>query len=104
MPKPAERETPPSLSGSMDRTRPIRTAVLRAKAALNLPVDGDVSLIPYPKARSLTEQIDEVLRGIGASAQPQLPLPRVVRNLQAWLATLPEGAPALIPSFFTEIR
>lgn len=91
-------------SGLIDEIGGLRTAVLRAKVALNLPADSDVSLIPYPKARSLAEQIDEVLRGIAASAAPQLPLPRVIRNLQAWLATVPEGAPALIPPFFTEIR
>ncbi len=91
-------------SGLVDEIGGLRTAVLRAKAALDLPADGDVSLIPYPQAKSLAEQIDDALRGIAVSTVPELPLPRVIRSLEAWLATVPAGAPALIPPFLTEIR
>jgi protease-4 len=91
-------------SGLIDEVGGLRTAVARAKASLGLDPDADVSLIAYPQPQSLAEQIDEALRGIAASSAPQLPLPAFARDLLAWLVAAPEGAPALLPPFFVEIR
>jgi protease-4 len=91
-------------SGLVDEVGGLRTAVARAKASLGLDPDADVALIAYPQPKSLAEQIDDALRGIAASSAPELPLPGIARNLLAWLVAVPEGAPALLPPFFVEIR
>jgi protease-4 len=91
-------------SGLVDEVGGLRTAVERAKASLGLDADADVALIAYPQPKSLAEQIDDALRGIAASSAPELPLPGIARNLLAWLVAVPEGAPALLPPFFVEIR
>ena len=91
-------------SGLVDEVGGLRTAVARAKASLGLDPDADVTLIAYPQPKSLAEQIDDALRGIAASSAPELPLPDSARKLLAWLVAVPEGAPALLPPFFVEIR
>ncbi|MDH3212626.1 MAG: signal peptide peptidase SppA [Myxococcales bacterium] len=91
-------------SGLIDEVGGLRVAVGRAKASLGLDLDADVALITFPQPMSLAEQIDDLLRGIAASAGPELPLPRVARSILAWLESVPEGAPALVPPFIVEIR
>ena len=91
-------------SGLVDEVGGLRVAVGRAKESLDLDPDADVLLVPYPRPKSLAEQVDEVLRGVVASAVPELPLPRLVRDLAPWLAALPEGAPVLRPPFLVEIH
>jgi protease-4 len=91
-------------TGLVDEVGGLRVAVGRAKESLDLDPDADVLLVPYPRPKSLAEQVDEVLRGVVASAVPELPLPRLVRDLAPWLAALPEGAPVLLPPFLVEIH
>jgi protease-4 len=91
-------------TGLVDEVGGLRVAVRRAKESLDIDPDADVLLVPYPRPKSLAEQIDEVLRGLTAAAVPALPLPRLARGLAPWLAALPEGVPVLLPPFLVEIH
>jgi protease-4 len=91
-------------SGLVDEVGGLRTAVARAKASLGLDPDADVALVTFPQPKSIAEQIDDALRGLAAARGSELPLPRIARSLLRWLGAVPEGAPALLPPFFVEIR
>ena len=91
-------------NGLVDALGGLRAAVRLAKDALQIDPDADVALVPYPAPKSLLEQVDEVLRRVAVMAAPGVPLPRLVRDLEPWLATVPEGAPALLPPFLIDIR
>ncbi len=90
--------------GLVDELGGLRTAVDQGKEALDLDPDADVVLIPYPKPRSLVQQLDDALRRVALEAAPRLPLPRPLEGLLALLETTPTGAPALVPSFWIDIR
>jgi protease-4 len=101
--------------GLVDELGGLHTAVSWLNRKAGLDEDADVLLIPYPRPQGFAEQIAELLRGdISAiprlsarellSAQRVLPLPKVVRQLESWLAELPLDAPLLIPPLIVEIR
>ncbi len=93
--------------GLIDGLGGLRVAVARAKELLKLDPDADVALVPYPRPRSLVEELQEALRGVVQVSELPLPLPRLprlVRRVRQWLAAVPEGAPAVLPPFIVEIR
>jgi hypothetical protein len=57
--------------------------------------------VPYPAPVSLAEQLDEVLRGVAARADP---LDGVLRLAEPWLEAMRAGSPALLPPFIPIIR
>jgi protease-4 len=91
-------------TGLVDEVGGLRVAVGRAKESLDLDPDSDVLLVPYPRPKSLAEQVGELLRGVVASTVPELPLPRLARDLAPWLAALPEGVPILLPPFLVQVH
>ena len=91
--------------GLVDELGGLHAAVLRGKRELGLDADADVVLIPYPPARSLGEQLADLLQlRLRAMLDAALPVPNLVRTLQGWLADLPPGTPVLVPPILVEIR
>lgn len=90
--------------GLVDAVGGLREAALRAKLALGLRPDADVALEPFPKPRSLAEQVEEALRRVSLASQPGLPLPRLARSLEQWLAGFADAAPGLVPPVLVEIH
>ncbi len=91
--------------GLVDELGGLRAAVARARSAVGLAADADVELIPFPQPRSVFQQLTDVLEpGLGALAAGAVPLPRLLRRLEEWVAAVPAGSPALIPPLWVEIR
>jgi protease-4 len=95
--------------GLVDELGGLHTAVRRAKEAVGLAPTDDVFLIPFPKQRSLSEQLIEALqltaaRVGGAGLDWRAGLPDPLRELAAWAGELPIGTPLLIPPAIVDIR
>jgi ClpP class serine protease len=95
--------------GLVDELGGLHTAVRRAKEAVGLAPTDDVFLIPFPKQRSLSEQLIEALqltaaRVGGAGLDWRAGLPDPLRELAAWAGELPSGTPLLIPPAIVDIR
>jgi protease-4 len=90
--------------GLVDELGGLRTAVRRAKVLAGLDPAADVELVTYPPPRSLAEQVSDALREARLAAQPRLPLPGLLRRLEALADALPEGVPLLVPPLLVEVR
>lgn len=95
--------------GLVDAVGGLRTAVDLAKEKAGLGRKADVILRSYPAPKPLAEQIRDALQGTAARALDErawaeLPLPAGVREIAGWLASVPEGAPVLLPPASIRIR
>ncbi|MBW2272405.1 MAG: S49 family peptidase [Deltaproteobacteria bacterium] len=102
-------------AGLVDELGGLHTAVSWLNRELGHDEDADVLLIPYPRTGGLSEQIAELLRGDASAfsdlsarellaARRVLPLPKILWQLESWLAELPLDAPLLIPPVIVEIH
>ena len=91
-------------NGLVDELGGLRVAIDRAKVAAGLAADADVKLVPYPMPKTLVQQFSSALQGSIARATPRLALPEQLRRLEAFVTTLPQGTPLLVPPFMVEIR
>ncbi|MCH8131070.1 MAG: signal peptide peptidase SppA [Myxococcales bacterium] len=91
-------------NGLVDELGGLRVAIDRAKVAAGLGADADVKLVPYPMPKTLVQQFSSALQGSIARATPRLVLPEQLRRLEAFVTTLPQGTPLLVPPFMVEIR
>ena len=91
--------------GLVDELGGIYTAVRRAKAAAGIPVDEDVYLKPYPKQKSLSQQLVDAFQVSAAKAAgPGLDWPTPLREALVFTRGLPTQTPLLIPPVLVEIR
>ncbi len=90
--------------GLVDELGGLHTAVRRAKESVGLEPTDDVYLVPFPKQKSLGEQLLEAFR-ISAirAAGPVFEWPAPLDELLAWSRSLPAGSPLLIPPLLLEI-
>ncbi len=82
----------------------MRAAVARARSDLGLDPDADVALVPYPRPKSVIEQVGEALRGTAARLVPLGPDAQLLRRMEPWLGAAADGAPAALLPFLVEIR
>lgn len=91
--------------GLVDELGGLHTAVLLAKRELGLDEADDAVLVPFPAARSFSEQLVELMQmRAQALVTVTLPWPRSVRQLEALVTQLPAGHPLLVPPLLVEIR
>lgn len=98
--------------GLVDELGGLHTAIRRAKLEVGLEVTTDVYMIPFPKERSLTDQLVEAFQlTLVEAAAPGLQsldwtakLPGPLKRIAAWTRDLPSGTPLLIPPVMIEIR
>lgn len=98
--------------GLVDSLGGIREATNLAKQKVGLHVDDDVGLVPYPRPKPLLEQVREAVEagGIEAAARAaaartaSAAMPAALAQLEAWLSSVPTGAPVLLPPAAIEIR
>jgi len=90
--------------GLVDELGGLYAAARRAKLAVGLDPDADVSLVPFPRPQPLAEQVAEALQRAAIRAAPALPLPRLGRLAADWLASAPLDAPVLLPPFVWSIQ
>jgi protease-4 len=90
--------------GLVDGLGGLHTAVATLREKLDLAPDADLELVVYPPPRPLAEDLAQLLQGATAAAPLPLPLPRALRQALAWVATVPPGAPALLPPLALEVR
>jgi protease-4 len=88
--------------GLVDGLGGLRAAVRRAKERAGIDPDADVALVPYPKPRSLFEQVDEALRQAAVAARPGLP--GILRALEPLVGAWSEDEPLALPPFLVRIR
>jgi protease-4 len=91
-------------AGLVDGVGGLRAAVNRAKDKLGIDPGADVALMTFPAPKSMAEQISEALTGLRARTLSELMIPETLRALEPWLVGVPEGAPALLPPVFVDIR
>jgi protease-4 len=91
-------------AGLVDGVGGLRAAVNRAKDKLGIDPGADVALMTFPAPKSMAEQISEALTGLRARTLSELMIPETLRALEPWLVGVPEGAPALVPPVFVDIR
>ena len=91
--------------GLVDELGGIYTAVRNAKEKVGLTADDDVFLIPFPKQKTFSEQIFQMLQSTSAqAASPLRFLPEPLARVAVWADALPSGTPLLIPPMLVEIR
>lgn len=95
--------------GLVDELGGLHAAVRRAKTSVGLEPTDDVFLIPFPKQRSLSEQLIEAFqltaaRVGGAGIDWHAGLPGPLRELAVRAGDLPIGTPLLIPPAIIDIR
>jgi protease-4 len=91
--------------GLVDSLGGLRVAARRAREALGLDPEADVTLVPYPPAKSLSEQLRDTLSGaLAPGGLASLPLPSSLEELTHLVTSTSPGAPALLPPFLVEIR
>ena len=89
--------------GLVDELGGLRTAVDRALVLTGHEADADVTLLPFPRPRSLPEQLAEAL---GAAARASLGEPLVpwTRRFEPWLRAAREREISALLPFSFEIR
>jgi len=91
--------------GLVDELGGIDTAVRRAKESVGLEATDDVYLIPFPKQKSLGEQLLEAFRtGAIRVAGPAFDWPAPLDQVLSWTRDLPTGGPLLIPPLLVHIH
>lgn len=91
--------------GLVDELGGLYTAARRTKVEIGLDPDDDVYLVPWPKPKSLSDQIFEALSSVSVRAlQSPFEWPAPVAELAEVFRGLPTGSPALIPPMMIEIR
>lgn len=95
--------------GLVDELGGLYAAVRRAKEAVGLEPTDDVFLVPFPKQRSLSEQLIEafqltLIRVAGPSLDWSGHLPEPLKQIAAWTRDLPTGTPLLIPPAIIDIH
>jgi protease-4 len=91
--------------GLVDELGGLYTAVRRAKQASGLEPTDDVFLVPFPKQKSLGEQVLEAFRVTAIrAAGPAVEWPAPLNEIIEWTRDLPTGSPLLIPPMLVEIR
>ena len=90
--------------GLIDGIGGLQAAVQDAKGRLGLAGDADVAVIPYPRPRSILDEVDNLLRQARVAVQPQLPFAELFSGLDTWLGGVEFGSPALIPPFWIQVR
>lgn len=95
--------------GLVDELGGLYTAVRRAKQAVGLEPTDDVYLVPFPKQRSLTDQIFDAFAEASLPTAGSTPawtevLPEPLRRIADWTRDLPSGTPLLIPPVLIEIH
>jgi len=91
--------------GLVDGLGGLREAVAKARELAGLTPEADVALVPYPRTRTLIEEVQGALRRAAlALSPPPLPLPPLALRLADWLAAAPPGTPGLLPPLFVEIH
>jgi protease-4 len=90
--------------GLIDALGGLDEAVRIAKEHAGIDEGDDVALIPFPPAKGLVEQINEMFFQARARAAPVVPLPGLLRRAQSWLAVADWEAPMLLPPFVVQIR
>jgi protease-4 len=91
-------------AGLIDGVGGLRAAVNRAKDKLGIDPNADVALMTFPAPKSMLQQIDDALSGLHARALSEWVIPEALRALEPWLVGVPEGAPALLPPVFVDVR
>jgi protease-4 len=92
-------------AGLVDELGGLYTAVRRAKEAVGLEPTDDVFLVPYPKQKSLGEQILQAFQVTAMrTAGPAFEWPSPLDEVIAWTQQLPTGSPLLIPPVLVEIH
>ncbi len=94
-------------AGLVDELGGLREAVQAAKRAVDLPVDADVVLVPFPAPKPFLVQLREALQGALVARTESLveaALPRGARVALDALRELPTGVPVLIPPVFAEVH
>ena len=88
--------------GLVDSLGGLRAAVRRAKERAGIEAEADVELVPYPKPRSLVEQLDLALQQAAVVATPRLPTP--FQDLESLLGAWSSDEPLALPPFLVRIR
>ena len=92
-------------AGLVDELGGLHVAVRRAKQEVGLDVDADVFLVPYPRAKPLSDQIFAALQSASIEARhPTLDWPAPFDTWAEWVGAWPTGSPLLIPPALIEIH
>ena len=89
--------------GLVDELGGLRTAVERALELTGHDRDADVVLLPFPRPRTLPEQLAEALGASVRAAVPS-PLPEWTQRLEPWLRAAREREISALLPFAFEIR
>jgi protease-4 len=89
-------------NGLVDSLGGLRDAVRRAKERAGIDPEADVALVPYPRPRSLLEQVDEALRQAAVLAAPRLP--GLLESLEPLLGAWSADEPLALPPVLVRIR
>jgi protease-4 len=89
-------------NGLVDSLGGLRAAVRRAKERAGIDPEADVALVPYPRPRSLVEQVDEALRQAAVLAVPRLP--GLLGSLEPLLGAWSADEPLALPPVLVRIR
>ena len=93
--------------GLVDELGGLKKAVQWINRFHGLEEDADVMLVPFPKRRSLGEQLADLLQlRVAATLKAMLPaaLPTSIERLRTFLAALPLEAPLGVPPVLVEIH
>ena len=91
--------------GLVDHLGGLHTAVGRVRSLLELESGADISLIPFPPPRSLSDELADALdaRLVGL-VDARLPLPETLHGIARWLVDLPIEVPLAVPPYLVEIH
>jgi len=90
--------------GLVDELGGLDTALARAKHQLGIDPGADIELVPYPRPRTLAEQLGDVVRQLRLELAAASPLALWTRHWEPWLAAAREPGPVALLPFAVEIR